>query len=141
MNGANLVHLEGRVHGDNWTRWTPGKRGQVRFWLAVDRAEAAGGFDLFLCVLELFSVEDMRTYEREVRPERAVTFNATAYTDRRDPDGQNVFFVGSEVSFDGGAAMAHVRTGRKANRLSGKLAAAGERADDVPLLAGLGSAP
>jgi len=142
MNTDNIVHLDGCVavvsQQPSWTRYKPGGRGQVRFWLAVSRAIAGMGVDIFLCAIEPRTEQEIRHYEEQLRPARRVTLTAEARTVDVQPNEKSpgVIFVAEECAFDG--AQVQPVHPHKRHRLTGKMAAAGEHMEDEPLF-GIGS--
>lgn len=141
MNAANLVHLDGTIHGECWTRWKA-RDGQVRFWLEVSRDLAGDGTDLFLVAIAPKSAEEVFRLEREIRNGRSCAIAATARSlVQLDAPLQHqekmpaVIFVAESCGLDG----AHERNARQLgahprHRLHGKLAAAN---DDSGLELGL----
>lgn len=141
MNAANLVHLDGTVHGDCWTRWKA-RAGQVRFWLEVSRNLAGDGCDLLLVAIAPRSAEEVYRLQRELRDGRSCSVAAAARSlvqmDRPLQHQENlpgVIFVAESCGLDG----AHERNAHQVgavhrHRLHGKLAAV---ADDTGLELGL----
>lgn len=137
---GNICHLEGVVQGENWTRWKPNERGQVRFWLGVSRDLAGEGLDVLLCAIEPKTVEEVTLYERELRAGRTVQVQAAARSlaailARPQEDYPVVIFVAESCGFDGGKT--HGVHDRKHVRPTGKMAAAGDDSGaELPLEAG-----
>lgn len=140
MNPENLIQLTGSVQGDTWTRWKPGPgmRGQVRFRLAVSRELAGEGYDLFVCAIEPRSAAELPALERELRAGRQVKLSATARAVAAAPGHEEpcVIFVAEECGFDGQEAR-NVHALHRRPQVRGKLAAAGDVAELLPLEGGL----
>lgn len=140
MNPDNVIHLDGTVQGDAWTRWPVKRPGQVRFWLAVSRELAGEGMDVFLCAVAPRSAEELYALEREIRAGRRVRINAEA---RRTSgalfeDEPGVIFIAEECGFDGAEAR-NAHTLHRRHAAHGKCAAAGDvdgAAAELPLLGG-----
>jgi len=143
MNPHNRVELVGTVHADvhngaSWTRWKPGGRGQVRFWLAVSRDLLGDGYDLLLCAIEPQTAQEVDRLEREIRAGRTVHLVAQA----RQPivsgkmlqeDSTCVIFVAETCGFDGHEPVNAHKVGIH-KRPHGKMAAA----NDLELLEAAG---
>lgn len=152
MDPQNSVSLEGTVQADTlsgsaWTRWKPGGRGQVRFWLAVSRELAGEGYDVLLCAIEPKSPNEIERLERELKAGRTVHISGKAR--RMQPSGQiraeedsmSVIFVAETCGLDGAPpADAHkVGIPHRRHHAHGKMAAAGDVEFDQPeLLAPVG---
>ncbi len=140
MNAANLVHLDGTVHGDCWTRWKK-HDGQVRFWLEVSR-DVADGTDIFLVAIAPKSAEEVYRLQREIRNGRSCSLAAAAHslvhldaplTHQEERPG--VIFVAESCGLDGAQERnAHQVGAVRRHRLTGKMAAAN---DDSGLELGL----
>ncbi len=141
MNADNLIHLDGTVRGDCWTRWPVKKPGQVRFWLAVSRELMGEGVDVFLCAIQPRSAEEVYALEREIRDNRRVRINAAAQAVGCDmiEDRPGVIFIAEECGLDGSAAR-NVHALHR-HRAHGKCAAAGdmEGAEATELALNLGA--
>lgn len=126
MNPDNVIHLDGAVRGDCWTRWPVKKRGQVRFWLAVSREFAGEGNDVFLCAIQPKSPEEVFTLEREIRDGRRVRINAEAHqVGDAIEDRPGVIFIAEECGLDGGEPK-NAHTLHRRLQAHGKCAAAGD---------------
>lgn len=129
-----MVSLEGTIFSDRhsgscWTRWTPGGRGKVFFWLAVSRDLAGDGFDLLLCAVEPKTAPEIRVLEAELRAGRTVHLNAFARQLAKDPTEQSssVIFIAETCGLDGAAAVDVHRVGNMRKKCAhGKMAAAGD---------------
>lgn len=134
MNPDNVIHLDGSVQGDCWTRWPVRKPGQVRFWLAVSRDLAGEGNDVFLCAIQPKTAEEVFALEREIRAGRRVRINATAHTvGDATEEHPGVIFIADECGFDGGEPK-NAHTVHKRHAAHGKCAAAGDTdAAELPL--------
>lgn len=137
MNQCNLVHLEGTIHGQNWSRYKRPDRGQVRFWLAVSRDLAGEGYELLLCAIEPKSADEIYRLERELGDGRSIVLNASAHSlidiDRPPQEtSPGVIFIAEEVGLAGGAIRSAHSVGSPPRRhhAHGKMAAAG---DDLQL--------
>lgn len=144
MNSDNVVEFHGTVHADRiagacWTRWKPGARGQVRFWLAVSRELAGEGYDVLLCCVEPKTAKEVDQLEVELRAGRSVHLIAQA---RRVPQGKNlaneedamtVIFHAESCGLDGAPPMdAHkLGSAHRKHSAHGKMAAAGDVEPDL----------
>lgn len=124
MNPDNVIHLDGAVRGDCWTRWPVKKPGQVRFWLAVSRALAGEGNDVFLCAIQPKSAEEVLALQKEIRDGRRVRINGEAHAvGEQIEERAGVIFIAEACGLDG-AEVRNAHTLHK--RAHGKCAAAGD---------------
>lgn len=141
MNAANLVHLDGTVHGDCWTRWKA-RAGQVRFWLEVSRDLAGDGCDLFLVAIAPESADEVWRLQREIRDGRSCSVAAAAKSLvkldaplQHQENQPGVIFVAESCGLDGAQERnAHQVGALHRPRAHGKMAAAN---DDTGLELGL----
>ena len=127
MNPDNVIHLDGIVTGDSWTRWPIKRPGQVRFWLSVARALAGEGRDLLLCAVQPKLAEEVYLLERGLSDGRRVRINAEARQacDQVSEDRAGVIFIAEECGLDGGTPH-NVHTLHRRPAAQGKCAAAGD---------------
>lgn len=96
MNTANHCCLEGIVTSECWTRYSPRKRGQVRFWLVV-------GDDVLLCAVEPLAIVDVPVLETEIYAGRRLKIKAAAHrVDLANPFAERmavVIFVAESCEF------------------------------------------
>lgn len=146
MNTDNVVELHGTVHADPisgsaWTRWKPGGRGQVRFWLAVSRTLAGEGYDVLLCCVEPKEAKEVDRLAIELRAGRSVHLVCQA---RRIPQGRHpnceedtmtIVFVAETCGLDGTPPIDAHKVGFHPPRRKcahGKMAAAGDVEQEQP---------
>ncbi len=137
MNAENRVELEGSVHGVPWTSYGRGQQGRVNFWLAVSRALAGDGFDVFHCVIEPKTGDEILRLERELRAGRTVRISATARSlvnveARLEAQMPAVIFIAEAVGLDGEDLRSAHRIGApRRERPVGKAAAAHDYEDEA----------
>lgn len=147
MNPQNHVELVGTVHADHfngasWTRWKPGGRGQVRFWLAVSRELLGEGYDVLLCAIEPKSSGEIERLERELTAGRTVHLCSQARRisgDRHVPGEESsigVIFIAETCGLDGVAPISAHKVGivHPRRHAHGKMAAANDVEPDLPEL-------
>lgn len=135
MKTENRVELEGSVHGVPWTSYGRGQQGRVNFWLAVSRALAGDGFDVFHCGIEPKTGDEILRLERELRAGRTVRIAAVARSlvdveARLEAQMPGVIFIATELGLDGEELRSAHRIGvPRRERPVGKAAAAHDYED------------